>query len=156
MDKATLELELIFDPLPSEALTRLLTDNLVSVSLARTGAADWHEVGFFLKNPRGEWLGGLIGTIWGGWLHVKFLWVAEAMRGQRHGTRLMDAAEAMAIERGAFAATLETATFQAPDFYAKRGYTVFGRLDDYPPGHVKLYLSKRLTAPPPSVFVREV
>jgi hypothetical protein len=49
----------------------------------------------------------------------------------------------MAQQRGAFAATLETHSFQAPEFYAKRGYSVFGRIDDYPPGHAKLFLSKR-------------
>lgn len=55
----------------------------------------------------------------------------------------MDAAEAMARERGAVGACLETFTSQAPEFYQKRGYTVFGRLDDYPPGNAKLFLSKR-------------
>ena len=38
--------------------------------------------------------------------------------------------------------------FQPPDFYTKRGYGVFGRLDDYPPGHAKLFLYKRLSVPP--------
>jgi hypothetical protein len=56
----------------------------------------------------------------------------------------MDAAEAMAKQRGAFAATPETFTFQAPDFYAKRGYRGFGRIDDCPPEHAKPFLSKRL------------
>jgi GNAT superfamily N-acetyltransferase len=144
MDGAAEELELVFDPLPSDALIELVRDNVISASLAKTGIADWHPVGFFLKSRRGEWLGGLTGYIWGGWLHVNFLWVSEALRGQRNGTRLMDAAEAMAKQRGAFAATLETHTHQAPEFYAKRGYTVFGRIDDYPPGHAKLFLSKRL------------
>jgi len=50
----------------------------------------------------------------------------------------------MAKERGVFAATLETFTFQAPDFYAKRGDGVFGRSDDYPPEHAKQFLSQRL------------
>jgi ribosomal protein S18 acetylase RimI-like enzyme len=136
-------LEMLFNPLPDDALTRLVTNHIVNVSFARTGVIDWHPVGFFLKNPRGEWLGGLTGHIWGGWLHVKFLWVSETLRGLGHGTRLMDAAEAMARERGAFGATLETHSFQAPDFYGKRGYKVFGRIDDYPPGHAKLFLSKR-------------
>jgi ribosomal protein S18 acetylase RimI-like enzyme len=143
MDRAAQELEIVFDPLPGEALMRLVTDNVNGVNHARTGVSDWHPVNFFLKSPRGEWLGGLIGYVWGGWLHVNFLWVSETLRGQRHGTHLMDAAETMAKERGAFGATLETFTFQAPDFYTKRGYSEFGRIDDYPPGHAKLFLSKR-------------
>jgi GNAT superfamily N-acetyltransferase len=146
MESAPQKLEIVFDPLPGEALTRLVSENVIYANIARTGVSDWHPVGFFLKSPRGEWLGGLTGHIWGGWLHVNFLWVSEALRGQRHGTRLMDAAEAMARERGAIGATLETFTSQAPGFYAKRGYSVFGRIDDYPPGHAKLFLSKRLSS----------
>ena len=144
-DKQTLEI--VFDPLPADALSRLVSENVVSANVASTGCADWHPVGFFLKSPRGEWLGGLTGYIWGGWLHVNFLWISERLRGQRQGTRLMDAAEAMARERGAIGATLETFTSQAPGFYAKRGYSVFGRIDDYPPGHAKLFLSKRFAVP---------
>jgi GNAT superfamily N-acetyltransferase len=137
-------LEIVFNPFPDEALSRLLSDHVAGFNYVRTGIADWHPIGFFLKSPRGEWLGGVTGYTWGGWLHVDMLWVSEILRGQRYGTRLMDAAEAMAKERGAFAATLETHSFQAPEFYTKRGYSVFGRIDDYPPGHAKLFLSKRL------------
>jgi ribosomal protein S18 acetylase RimI-like enzyme len=75
---------------------------------------------------------------------VNLLWVSERLRGKGHGTRLIEAAEALAVERGAFGATLETHSFQAPDFYTKRGYEVFGRLEDFPPGHAKLFLRKRL------------
>jgi ribosomal protein S18 acetylase RimI-like enzyme len=137
-------LDIIFDPLPSEALTRFVTDSLVGFNMARTGQSELHPVGFFLKSSRGEWLGGLTGYIWGGWLHVTFLWVSETLRHQRYGTRLMDAAEALARERGATAVTLETFSFQAPEFYAKRGYRVFGQLEGYPPGHRKLFLRKDL------------
>ncbi len=77
----------------------------------RTGISTWHLVGFFLKNQRGEILGGVTGHVWGGWMHVAFLWVTEMLRGQGHGTRLMDAAEIFAIERGATSATLETMSF---------------------------------------------
>jgi ribosomal protein S18 acetylase RimI-like enzyme len=138
------DLDLVFDPLPSDTLTRFVSDNVVNVSFARTGISVWHPVNFFLKSPRGEIMGGVVGHIWGGWLHVNFLWVTEVARGQGHGNRLMDAAETMARERGATGATLETLSFQAPGFYKKRGYTVFGQLDDYPPGHTKFYLRKDL------------
>ena len=56
----------------------------------------------------------------------------------------MDAAEQLAVERGALAANLETHSFQAEGFYLKRGYAVFSRLEDYPRGHTKLFLRKRL------------
>jgi hypothetical protein len=90
MDSAGQGPEIVFDPLPGEAPSRLVSENVMSANIARTGVSDWHPVGFFLKSPCGEWLGGLTGYIWGGWLHVIFLWVSEALRGQRHGTRLID------------------------------------------------------------------
>jgi GNAT superfamily N-acetyltransferase len=144
---AVKDIEMVFEPLPGEALTRFLTDNIFNVNIATTGISAWHPVGYFLKNARGEWLGGLTGYIWGGWFHVDFLWVAEPLRGEGHGSRLMDAAEAFAAERGAVSANLETHSFGAEVFYLKRGYVEFGRLNDYPPGHTKLFLRKRLDVP---------
>ncbi len=88
-------------------------------------------MGFFLKSARGEWLGGLLGNIWGGWLHVTHLWVASPERRRGSGTRLLQAAERYAIERGCLAATLETHSYEARPFYEKLGYQVFrhpGRL----------------------------
>lgn len=56
----------------------------------------------------------------------------------------MDQAEAYARERGAHSVTLDTHTFQARPFYEARGYEVFGTLDDYPEGHKKFFLRKKL------------
>jgi GNAT superfamily N-acetyltransferase len=138
------DLQLVFEPFPGEPLTRFVSDNVININHARTGVAEWHPIGYFLKNARGEWLAGLTGYVWGGWMHVNFIWVTESLRGQRHGTRLMDAAESFAIGHDCIGATLETHSFQAPGFYAKRGYEVFGTLADYPPGHSKLFLRKSL------------
>ena len=140
--------ELIFDPLASHDLAKFVEDNVVSHTIARTGLSEWFPVGFFLRSDRGEWVGGCIGFIWGGWMQVRWLWVTESLRGHGQGTRLMDAAEAYAVERGAQGATLETHDYQAPDFYRKRGYEVFGTIPDYPPGHTKYFLRKRLSGTP--------
>ncbi len=59
MDSAQKDLEIVFDPLPGEALSRLVSENVITANIARTGVSDWHPVGFFLKSRRGEWLGGL-------------------------------------------------------------------------------------------------
>jgi uncharacterized protein (DUF924 family)/GNAT superfamily N-acetyltransferase len=138
--------EIVFDPLPPEALSRFVTESLASHNIAATGLASWYPVGFFLKSERGEWLGGLLGNIWGGWLHVTHLWVASPARGKGNGTRLLRAAESYAVDRGCIAATLETQSFEARPFYEKLGYQVFATLDDYPPGHSKFFLRKQLAA----------
>jgi len=142
------ELEIVFDPLPPEPLTRFVTESLASFNVAATGLSAWYPVGFFLKSRRGEWLGGLLGNIWGGWLHVTHLWVASAERRHGNGTRLLQAAENYAIERGCLAATLETHSYEARPFYEKLGYDVFATLENYPPGHSKFYLRKQLTSNP--------
>ena len=71
-------------------------------------------------------------------------WVDEAQRGKGWATRLMDQAEAMGREKGCRWACLDTHSFQARPLYEKRGYEVFGTLDDYPAGHQKFFLRKKL------------
>jgi ribosomal protein S18 acetylase RimI-like enzyme len=138
-------LDIVFDPLPPDELRRFVTEGLALYNVGVTGQADWYPVGYFLRSKDREWLGGLLGDVWGGWLHVTHLWVAAPLRRHGYGTLLMRAAEHYAIERGCRAATLETASYEARPFYEKLGYRVFAELDDYPPGHTKYFLRKELT-----------
>lgn len=78
------------------------------------------------------------------WLFVNWLWVADAYRKHGIGTQLMAGAEAAARAHGCRAAYLDTFTFQAPRFYQRLGYREFGRLDDFPPGHSRIWFSKAL------------
>ena len=126
------DLQIVFDPLPPDALRDYIMRRLSAVGIARTGADDWHPINFFLRSPRGEWLGGLLADTWGGWLNIRILWLAEAARRQRFGSRMMDAAEALARERGCFAAVLDTHSYEALGFYQKRGYAVFGQPCRFP------------------------
>jgi ribosomal protein S18 acetylase RimI-like enzyme len=126
------------------ASAHLVRERLDMFNIGVTGVSAYYPVNLFVKNGRGETLGGLLGGIWGRWLQISFLWVDEAVRGQDWGTRLMDQAEAYARERGCHSVTLDTHSFQARPFYEARGYEVFGTLDDYPEGHKKFFLSKKL------------
>jgi ribosomal protein S18 acetylase RimI-like enzyme len=90
-------------------------------------------------------LGGLFATTrWGLWLDIDHLWVADALRGQGWGTRLMSEAESAAKKKGCLYARVGTHGFQAKGFYEKCGYRVVGELVDWPPGHTAYMLRKDL------------
>ncbi|MCP4427876.1 MAG: GNAT family N-acetyltransferase, partial [Chloroflexi bacterium] len=91
-----------------------------------------------------EVVGGVIGELFFGWFHVDLLWVKEELRGQGYGRRLLARVEEGARQRGAKNAYLDTFSFQAPDFYKKLGYEVFGELPDFPAGHQRYFLMKKL------------
>jgi len=78
------------------------------------------------------------------WLSVDALWIADKYRGKRHGTALMKKAESEARKRGIRNVFLNSFSFQAPGFYQKLGYREFGRLDNFPPGHHRSFLTKAL------------
>lgn len=128
----------------SGSTANLVRDRLDLYNIAQTGVSAFYPVNLFVKDGRGETLGGLLGSVWGGWLHIQILWVDEAIRGQDWGTKMMDYAENFARERGAHSSNLDTHSFQARPFYEARGYEVFGTLDSYPEGHKKFFLRKKL------------
>jgi GNAT superfamily N-acetyltransferase len=137
------ELSIVFTQ-DGGAAANLVRDRLDIFNVGVTGISGYWPVNFFVRSGRGETLGGLLGSIWGGWLNITYLWIDEAVRGKDWGTRLMDEAEDYARERGAHSAVLDTHSFQARPFYEGRGYEVFGTLDDCPKGHKRFYLRKKL------------
>jgi GNAT superfamily N-acetyltransferase len=96
-----------------------------------------------IQDQDGTVIGGFWGTTMYQWLHVGLLIVPESMRGQGVGTALMASAEAEARKRGCRGAHVDTFSFQAAPFYEKLGYSLFGILEDYPPGHSQLFFRKR-------------
>ena len=133
-----------FEPFIDEGARQFIVNGVDYYNIAATSLPDYVPVNFVLRGERGDVLGGVLGQLWGGWLQVAYLWVAEPARGSGHGTRLMQDAEGYARGRGAVGATVETHSFQARPFYERLGYEVFGTLDGYPPGHVKFFLRKAL------------
>jgi GNAT superfamily N-acetyltransferase len=98
---------------------------------------------FFMADE--EIVAGLTSDTYWDWWEIHHLWVAEERRGHGLGQCLMEAAEQEARRRGCRHAHLTTYGFQAPGFYARLGFRVAGRLDDYPPGNVYYWLRKELT-----------
>lgn len=123
------------------AVYRGLSENIVKqcgpIDLGRT-------LRVFLQDEEGSILGGVDGVVFGNWLYVKLLWVDAARRGRGHGTSLLRRMEEEAVRLGCRNAHLDTYSFEARPFYEKNGYEVFATLDDFPPGHQKHFLRKRL------------
>ena len=71
--------------------------------------------------------------------------MAEPLRGRGYGERLLLAAKEGARSQGCHCVFLSTSGFQAPRFYEKYGYQVFGEIPDYPAGHA-FYLMKKTLA----------
>jgi GNAT superfamily N-acetyltransferase len=112
---------------------------------------DYAELGVIARDENGSLVSGLIGSTSHGWLLVKMLWVAEAVRGRGLGSRLMASAETAALARGCHGAWLDTSSARAETFYRKRGYRPFGMLEnrqgEQPEGHRRFFLCKRLKDP---------
>jgi GNAT superfamily N-acetyltransferase len=137
-----IRLEQTEEPDPTE--WQQLEDRINQYNMVRTGRTEYTPLAIFLRDEAGAAIGGILGHIWGGWMHVTFLWVPEELRRQGYGTRLLQAAEEYAMEQGCHAVCLETFSFQAPEFYPKFGYILVGSLEDYPPGHTKQFFRKSL------------
>jgi GNAT superfamily N-acetyltransferase len=116
-------------------------------NVAVTRDTYYSPLAIFLRDERDAIMGATFGDLWGGWLELTLLWVAEPLRGQGYGARLLLAAEEEARTQGCRGVFLSTFSFQARPFYEKQGYEVVGVLDDYPPGHAKFFLKKALAQP---------
>lgn len=117
---------------------------LSEYNAGHVGPSDREQLYILLRDDDGKIHGGLNGSTCRGWLFVENLVVHEELRGQGYGSRLLTAAEEEARKRGCHAAYLDTYSFQARPFYEKRGYAVFGTLEDCPAGHQRFFLSKKL------------
>lgn len=96
------------------------------------------------RDSQGALLGGILADVALGWLEIHVLWVDTEQRSAGLGTLLLKECERRASAMGAHAARLDTFDWQAEGFYVAHGYTCFGRLSDYPPGHERIFMSKKL------------
>ncbi|WP_436857246.1 GNAT family N-acetyltransferase [Citrobacter tructae] len=132
----------IADTVTEEDQTALLT-GLRAYNLQFLKTTNFGDLAVYWRDDRNEIQGGLIGKIKGEWLCIEFLWMHESLRKGGYGTKLMQAAEQTARERGCHRALVDTMSFQALPFYQKNGYQLELTLNDFPEkGAARHYLSK--------------
>jgi GNAT superfamily N-acetyltransferase len=131
---------------PTERDEIALTEAIISYSEAFAGPRDGRQFGLVVHDTAGAVIGGLWARPQWGLLFIETFILPESLRRGGLGTRMMRMAEQQARSRGYPGVFLDTFTFQARPFYEKLGYTVFAEIADYPPGHSRFVLSRRLDA----------
>ena len=106
---------------------------------------DNHETLTLIVRREEHIIAGLVGDTYWNWLYISLFWVDPGQRVHGLGSQILARAEEIAVQRGCRNAHLETHDFQNLEFYLKRGYLIFGKLEDLPAGHTKFYLRKSLT-----------
>jgi GNAT superfamily N-acetyltransferase len=92
----------------------------------------------------GETLGNLWGKILYKWLFLELLFVEAKARNKGIGSRLISEAELIARSQECEGIWLFTHDFQAPNFYGKLGYSIFGSLTEFPPSSKSTFMQKKL------------
>jgi GNAT superfamily N-acetyltransferase len=91
-----------------------------------------------------EVLGGITGRTSLGLLFIDLIFLPDELRGGGLGSRILELAEAEGRRRGCRAALLYTISFQAPRFYERHGWRVFGEIACDPPGTSRIFMTKAL------------
>jgi GNAT superfamily N-acetyltransferase len=139
---AVLKIDVRADPSPEEK--DRIFKSLAEFNESQVGDPRLKEFGIFASDESESIVGGLLGfTYWNG-CFISALWVAEPVRGRGIGRQLLAKAEEFAGQSGCNHIHLDTFDFQARGFYEKNGFHVFGVIEDYPIGHKRYYLVKRL------------
>ncbi|HKE94652.1 MAG TPA: GNAT family N-acetyltransferase [Povalibacter sp.] len=128
----------------SPELEAFLAQRIYEHNAAVTGYNDAESFTASHQREGGGIDAGISGYTWGGCCYVSYLWVAQAFRRIGIGGELLDAVERHARSKRCRLIVVGSHTFQAPDFYARRGYQPVARIDDYPVGHADIFFTKRL------------
>jgi GNAT superfamily N-acetyltransferase len=133
---------------PDNNVLKVISELLKQFNEVRSGLSnDYLPLTIVLSDPdTDETIGGLVGWTSSSYLFVNLLYLPETVRGMGLGRRLMTQAEEEAVRRGCHGVWLDTFSFQARGFYERLGYSLFGSIDNYPPGHSRFFFKKTLKA----------
>jgi GNAT superfamily N-acetyltransferase len=120
-----------------------IAHGLREFNAAHLGNFQWTTLDVYVRDSDGQIVAGLIGDTALGWFSIHALGAAEDLRGAGVGSGILKVAEDAAIERGCRAAVRETLSFQAPDFYEKRGHIRAGTMERYRGGVQRIFMQKR-------------
>lgn len=123
---------------------KIMVDGMLSYHASKGHPRKTEVYSILLKDKENKVRGTMIVSfLWNG-MHIDSLWVDESLRNQSWGSKLMKVAEEEGVRRKCTIAYTDTFTWQAPKFYEKLGYQVYGKLENFPEGNSLLYFVKKL------------
>jgi GNAT superfamily N-acetyltransferase len=138
------EYQIAYVEKPEESAWGIIGHGVQDYNIQQAGDDRGQRVCFALYAPDGAIVGGVLGEIYWDWLYISLMWVKKELRGCGYGHRLLTLVEEEARRRSAKNVYLDTFSFQAPGFYERHGYKVFGELPNFPAGHQRYFLTKQL------------
>jgi GNAT superfamily N-acetyltransferase len=128
---------------PEPDAERVIGDGLNAFNDATVGYTDRVPLHVLVSDPdSGKVVGGITGRTSLGLMFIDLVYLPENLRGRDIGARMMALAEKEARRRGCRAGILYTISFQAPGFYNRLGWRVFGEIPCDPPGTSRVFLTK--------------
>ncbi len=98
---------------------------------------------FTLKDLDGIVVGGIKGYTIMGTMFIEEFWVDERYRRQGYGTKLLELAKALALERNCISFQSFCMSYNDFDFMKNRGFETYGQTDGYPNDVKEYYLITR-------------
>ena len=122
-----------------------IDDKLVEYNWSQVPSVhDFEGIGRKIQDDNGEPIAaGFAGVNFWNIAFVEMLWVDEPRRNQGIGSRLLSDIEREAKKIGAGIVMIDARDWNV-EFFKKLGYTVYCTLEDYPSGHSKYKLQKRI------------
>jgi GNAT superfamily N-acetyltransferase len=129
---------------PEPADVAVIAQGLGAYNVEQSGIRDYKPLAVLVKDAAGGTIGGVSGRSSLGLLFLDLVYLPKTMRGGGLGSRLLAMAEEEGRKRGCKSAVLYTISFQAPEFYKRYSWRVFGEIPCDPPGTSRIFMTKEL------------
>jgi GNAT superfamily N-acetyltransferase len=130
---------------PEPGAVDVISKGLGDYNAEAAGLRDRRQLAVIVQDPvTAEPLGGVVGRTSLGLMFLDTFYLPKSLRGGGLGSRVLAMAEEEGRRRGCRAGVLYTISFQAPEFYKKHGWRVFGEIPCDPPGTSRIFMTKEL------------
>lgn len=140
MDK----LKATFDSNETQRVGKIIGENLKKFNESKIGAYHFKPFSIYITNDEENIIGGLKGEIFEKVCMIQTVWVHEAERKRGLGSMLFKKLEEFAKESTCKIIQLDSAEFQAKQFYEKIGFSVVATLPENFKGYTTYILRKIL------------